>query len=140
MSYIDRAGLEARFGRVEIAHWLGLAVEDDDAAFDAALAPSITDVGAEIDGYLRGRTSLPVDPATARLVAIAADLVRYVALTRRGAQLDEQSAEYRAARLAREALRAYVRGEIDLGLPASTGHGLVEFETGRRDFERSGGW
>lgn len=85
MTYIDRAGLEKRFGADEIRMLVSdgddaMAEPDEDAAAAAAaatIAAAADDAGAEIDGQLSIAYKLPLPAGTyPLLVSIAADLAR----------------------------------------------------------------
>ena len=78
LAYIDRTGLEERFGLDEIAQLL-----DDDrsgaesAGESAALTRACEDATAQIDGYLGARYTLPLSYVPALVVGWAADIARF---------------------------------------------------------------
>ncbi len=73
MSYIDKAGLIARFGQDidQLIDRNGDGVEDD-----GVLAAAIADAEATIDAKIGSRYATPLDPVPAIIVAIAADITR----------------------------------------------------------------
>lgn len=78
MPYIDRAGLEQRFGVDEIADLL-----DDDnggtesSAETTSLTRACEDATAMIDGYLSSRYTLPLASVPDLVVGWAADIARF---------------------------------------------------------------
>jgi phage gp36-like protein len=78
MPYIDRAGLEQRFGVDEIADLL-----DDDnggtesSAETTSLTRACEDATAMIDGYLSSRYTLPLTSVPDLVVGWAADIARF---------------------------------------------------------------
>jgi phage gp36-like protein len=78
MPYIDRAGLEQRFGIDEISDLL-----DDDAggieseADTTSLTRACEDATAMIDGYLSSRYTLPLSSVPDLVVGWAADIARF---------------------------------------------------------------
>ena len=78
MPYIDRTGLEQRFGADEIAQLL----DDDRSGTEQpgeaeALARACEDASTLIDGYLASRYSLPLAEVPALVVGWAADIARH---------------------------------------------------------------
>lgn len=76
MAYVDKAALEARFGKEEL---LQLADRNEDDAVDAdVLAAAIDQAGSEIDGYLRtGGYTAPLVDVPELIKGLAANLTRY---------------------------------------------------------------
>lgn len=78
MPYIDRTGLEQRFGVAEIAELL-----DDDSggtessAETASLTRACEDATAMVDGYLSSRYGLPLASVPDLVVGWAADIARF---------------------------------------------------------------
>ncbi len=80
MSYTTTEELLLRFGEAELTE---LTDRQEEGVLDTdVLDSSISDVGAIIDGYLRGRYSLPVG-ANPILTGAASDMVRYSLYTDR---------------------------------------------------------
>ena len=78
MPYIDRAGLEQRFGVTEIAELL----DDDNSSTESSaetnsLARACEDATAMVDGYLSSRYGLPLASVPDLVVGWAADLARF---------------------------------------------------------------
>lgn len=75
MTYATQQDLEDRFGAEELAQLTDRAngIVIDSAVLGLALA----DAGAEIDGYLASRYSLPLSNTPPVLVRVAADIARY---------------------------------------------------------------
>lgn len=115
MPYIDRAGLEQRFGIDEIAQLL-----DDDrsgtelSTESESLTAAVADADAMIDGYLATRYALPLEAVPVMVAGWAADIARY-------RLWDEQAPEEVRRRYedAIARLRDLAAGRIDL--PPSAG-------------------
>jgi len=78
MPYIERAGLEQRFGVAEIADLL----DDDNSGAESAeettsLTRACEDATAMIDGYLSSRYTLPLASVPDLVVGWAADIARF---------------------------------------------------------------
>lgn len=121
MPYIDRTGLEQRFGVSEIAD---LADDDRSGTESSAETTSIDraceDATAMIDGYLSSRYGLPLSSVPDIVVGWAADIARF-------RLWDEQAPEEVRRRYddALAQLRDLARGLLALppgsdGLPAAT--------------------
>jgi Mu-like prophage protein gp36 len=83
---------------------------------------AIADACAEIDGYLVGRYTLPLDPVPAVLAKFCADLAAYAILGTR--RLDEEKDKdfVRRAEAARDYLTKVAEGKITLTAPTVSGH------------------
>lgn len=70
MTYATRTDLEERYGALEI--------EQRESMLPAgAVARALADADAEIDAYLGGAYAVPLSPAPAVIVRVAAGLARY---------------------------------------------------------------
>lgn len=130
MTYATRTALVDRYGEDEIAQRESVLPA---GAVDQALA----DADAEIDSYLSGRYSVPVDPAPARLAMIAAAIARYYLLGDAAGEVARKGYEDARAWLREvQAGRAQVDGASALSgaAPSAT----VDYVTGR-DKAFSGG-
>jgi phage gp36-like protein len=78
MAYIDREGLEARFGTAELAQ---LADRDSDGTEAAGELETIeracSDASTLIDGYLASKYTLPLSSVPDLVAGWAADIARY---------------------------------------------------------------
>ena|SRR5688572_13410133 len=79
MAYIDREGLEQRFGINEIAELLDDDQDGDESSEETdSLAPAIVDASSIIDGYVGTRYTLPLsEPVPALVQNWAADITRF---------------------------------------------------------------
>jgi phage gp36-like protein len=77
-TYIDRAGLEQRFGKAEIDE---LADDDKSGTVEAGEENSVTsaceDASTLIDGYLAAKYTLPLVSVPDMLIGWAADIARF---------------------------------------------------------------
>lgn len=75
MSYATQQALVDRFGETEIAQ---LSDRANTGAIDpVVVAAKLADADGEIDSYLVGRYTLPLDPVPVALQRIACDIARY---------------------------------------------------------------
>lgn len=75
MPYATQQDLVDRFGETEV---IQLSDRTSSGAIDAVVvAAKLADAGAEIDGYLAGRYTLPLVPVPLTLQRIACDIARY---------------------------------------------------------------
>lgn len=75
MPYATQANMVERFGETEM---IQLTDRSNANAIDAAvLATKLADANSEIDGYLRGRYTLPLASIPLSLVRVACDIARY---------------------------------------------------------------
>lgn len=75
MPYATRQDMETRFGPAELAQ----LADPHATGFidDGALALALSDAEAEIDAYMVGRYTLPLDTVEPNLVRLACDIARY---------------------------------------------------------------
>ena len=77
-AYIDRQGLEERFGVDEITDLLDDDRNDSESAEESAtLTAAIADASNLIDGYLGSRYTLPLSFAPDIVISWCADIVRF---------------------------------------------------------------
>lgn len=75
MPYATQQDLVDRFGETEI---IQLSDRGNNGAIDTAVvAAKLADADAEVDGYLAGRYTLPLEPVPRVLVRVACDIARY---------------------------------------------------------------
>jgi phage gp36-like protein len=81
--YVAPADLATRYGREEL---LDLAPLPDapDAYDDSVVEAAVADAEAIVDGYLRGRYTLPLATVPGDLLGLTADLARYELRSRSG--------------------------------------------------------
>lgn len=111
MPYATQQDLVDRFGETEV---IQLSDRASTGAIDAAVvAAKLADAEAEIDSYLAGRYTLPLDPVPLTLQRIACDITRYHLY-------DDRPTEYVAKRYdaAVAFLKAVNKGDIQLGVDA----------------------
>lgn len=111
MTYATRQDLIDRFGEDEL---IGLTSRHGALAIDEdVLSRALVDADAEINGYLAGRYSLPLEHVPTILPRLAADIARY--------RLQEDRVTEAVATRYKDAvafLRAVAKGEVLLGLDA----------------------
>lgn len=132
MSYCALQDLIDRYGETEI---LELTDRDQSGDIDEDVADrAIDDASAEVDGYIGGKYSLPLDSPPAVLTRITADIARY--------RLYDNIATEEVRRRYEDALRflkAVGKGEISLGAdPPPASAGSVYVDRGRRVFDDDG--
>lgn len=130
MPYATRADLQDRYGLDEIGQRESMLPP---GALDLALA----DADAEIDGYLAGRYAVPVTPAPAALVKMAAAIARYNLL---GDSATERARnDYQDARALLRDIQAG-RAQLDTAIaPASAESGGTVTVVNGRDKAFGGG-
>lgn len=113
MTYCTRQDLVDRFGEREV-----ILLTDRDGStgmvVDEVLDRAIADAEAEIDGYLGGRYTVPLDPVPTSIRRVACDLARYYLHDQAPTDVVRQRYED-AVRF----LRAVSRGEVTLGVSES---------------------
>lgn len=78
MAYIEREGMEARFGADEIGQLLDDNRDDSESSPEASsLTEAIADADATINGYLATRYTLPLSSVPDLVVGWAADIARF---------------------------------------------------------------
>jgi phage gp36-like protein len=113
MAYTTQPILTEEFGEEELAELLD---RDNDGSEDAgALDRAIAFVDSIIDGYLRGKYSLPLTSNPAILVGVANDLVRYRLYDTKATE--EVTTRYSKAM---DALKAIASGTIILDVAEAT--------------------
>ena len=135
MPYCTLQDLIDRFGEEEL---LQLADRDRDGVIDAAVVDlALADADAEIDGYLRERYTLPLDPAPPPLTLAACRIARYQLYAVE--PTDKVEADYqRALAWLRDVARGLIRLVESGGDLAEESAGMPEFEGGRSAFEGGG--
>lgn len=137
MAYCTQQDLIDRFGEDELVQLTDRA--NAGVIDEAVLTQAIGDAGAEIDGYLGGRYTLPLATVPVVLKRLACDIARYNLY-------DEAASEQVTRRYdgAVNFLRMVARGDISLGVDATGAKadetaGMPEFDAGRSVFG-GGGW
>ncbi|MDL2288276.1 DUF1320 domain-containing protein [Oscillospiraceae bacterium OttesenSCG-928-F05] len=114
-------------------------VEEREAAFVPLIAAAISDAGAEIDGYLARRHSLPLPMVPRVIEKYAKDIAVYNLYSRIG--IDESDREKNVLNRYREAIKfltMLAEGKVEIGVSdtkqaANTGFSMV---SGPRRFSR----
>jgi phage gp36-like protein len=123
--YATQQDLIDRFGETEV---IQLSDRASTGAIDAAVvAAKLADAAAEIESYLAGRYTLPLEPVPLALQRIACDIARYHLY-------DDRPTEYVAKRYdaAIAFLRSVNKGDIQLGVDA--GGAAPPSQAGAPDF------
>ncbi|MFZ5538135.1 MAG: gp436 family protein [Pseudomonadota bacterium] len=131
--YATQQDLIDRFGETELAQ---LSDRAGSGAIDpAVVARKLADAAAEIDSYLVGRYTLPLNPVPTVLVRLACDLARY--------HLYDDRATEQVAQRYRDAIRfleQVAKGAVQLGVvPDGTPavpSAAPEFDAPPRVFDR----
>lgn len=138
MSYASVADMVARFGDKEL-----IAITDRDYTGqidEAVLGAALETAGAEIDGYLGGRYTLPLSPVPRILAGYACDIARYRLVGAEAMETEPIRLRYRDAIKFLEQVAA---GKITLGgMPdgsVATPGNTVNFISGGKVFGRDGG-
>lgn len=129
MSYCTQANFEDRFGEQELIQLTDRAIPPLGVVDTTVLAGALADADAEIDAYLSGRYSLPLDPVPSVLIRIAADIARY-------RLYDDRATEEVRNRYtdALKFLMSIAKGEIALGANPPPAAGAPEYSTPGRVF------
>lgn len=114
--YCTQAELEARYGAAEL---LLLADRDQDGQVDPEVLDRVmTDAGAEVDGYVAARYSLPLAVPSPVLTRCACAVAWYLlASGRAGGPYEQERQGYEDAVTL---LKAIARGEVRLGPDSDT--------------------
>lgn len=127
--------MTARFGQREV---IALSDREDTGEANATvLGDALDDASSEIDTYLAGRYTLPLDPAPKMLAGVCCDIARYRLCGGETVMTEEIEKRYNAAV---KFLRLVASGEVTLGANAAGAvaepDNSIQFVPGTRVFGR----
>lgn len=133
--YATKQDMIDRYGTPKLVQLTDLTTPHSGEIVDATLTARLVDASAEIDGYIMGRTPVPMLTPPAHIKLICCRLTHYLLLGDAATDVDRDD-----AKVARSYLMQVANGSVRLGMeadvPAITGAGDVQFEPGRKDWGR----
>ncbi len=140
--YVTVDAMLKKFGERELVQLTDNEAPYQDVINYDKLDAAIEEANSEIDGYVMGRYTLPLQTIPPFLVSIGCHIARYHACTQVIAENDPIQNRYNNAV---KCLKSIAKGEIGLGgapagetAPTQTSSNNVVYRVGRRDFGGQG--